>query len=224
MKKILLTMLAVAAMVALSRPVKADTIDDPLHGFCWNGTTCSDNGTNTPTTSNPPYFGFYISPGPQTGTYLIDILVPTSYGIQPSFSVSGDLSGTATLFSSTAWSSGDLADYLGLATTSPDNPIGAYLAGGSSYYVYQVNLGTATLQNSASGSPDLTIVGGVPVDTYIVGFLLTTNCGTSNDKCVATANSGAILETGQVPEPGSLMLFGTGLLGMAGFLRRKLMA
>ena len=25
-----------------------------------------------------------------------------------------------------------------------------------------------------------------------------------------------------VPEPGSLMLFGTGILGMAGFLRRKL--
>jgi hypothetical protein len=64
--------------------------------------------------------------------------------------VMGAASGTATLFSPTPWSSGQLDAYLGISA-SPANPIGAYGAGGSSYDVYQVNLGTETL--SGTGSP-----------------------------------------------------------------------
>jgi PEP-CTERM motif len=230
-----------ATMVMVLGVVSAlgDTLDDdPLHGFCWGGPACTDNGTNTPTSTNPPNFGFWISPGPQTGNYFIDILVPTSAGIQPGFSITGDLSGTASLFSTTPWSSGDLDTYLG-TSASPTNPIGAYAAGGTSFYVYQANLGNTTLGKDAATSPDLTIAGGIPLDSYIVGFLTVTTCTTDKktgkETCttndVATANSGALWETGHpptppttVPEPGSLMLFGTGLLSVAGYMRRKLLS
>ena len=44
---------------------------DPLHGYCSGAGQCIDNGTNTPTTHNPPTdFGFTISPGPNTGDLL----------------------------------------------------------------------------------------------------------------------------------------------------------
>src|SRR4051794_18622194 len=72
----LAAILGVAASTA-----RADIlIDDPLHGFC-NGTlpagSCVDNGTNTPL-GNSTQFGFTISPGPQTGTLFLDILVPNN--------------------------------------------------------------------------------------------------------------------------------------------------
>jgi hypothetical protein len=210
---------------------KADT----LHGFCWGGTpVCTDNGTNTPTSTNPPQFGFTASSGPSTGTFFVDFLIPDSNtglsGIA-NFTVNVTKGGpgnnltfsdTAALFSSTPWTSGQLDSYLGISA-SPTNPIGAYTipSGSTGFYVYQADLGINTLAGPSNPGIDtlLSLTSGLPQGTYIVGFL---DIDGSNS---ATANSGAILLTGTptpgVPEPGSLLLVCTGLLGAAAGVRYR---
>jgi hypothetical protein len=223
-----LSLLAAAAFAAISIPAVAKPVNPPTqHGFCSLGNTCTDNGTNTPTDVQPPVFGFSSSPGPATGTLWIDILVPNNVTLPASYLISGWASGTATLFSSTAWTSGFLDAYLGISA-SPANPIGAYLPstqgcgpdegcdpGATGYYVFQANLGTQTLPSN-SGANDsylMTLDQNLAAGGYIVAFLQ------QGDAYGATANSGAILETGGggVPEPATwaMMVLGFGAAGVA---------
>jgi hypothetical protein len=109
-----------------------------------------------------------------------------------------------------------LDSYLGISA-KPTNGIGAFLpstqaldSGATGFFVYQVDLGTTTLQGPSNPnvSPLETLAGLLPQASYIVGFF---NEGTAdNPKFQATANSGAIFETGSpgtgrsgspVPEP-----------------------
>ena len=223
MKRVTLAALLLLAGAAL--PAKADLLD-PLHGYCAGAGQCMDNGSNSPTTNNPPInFGFTVSPGPASGSqYLIEILTPDNVTAGPSFTLTGP-SGTATLFSATPFTSGSLDAYLGISA-SPNNPIGAFIipAGNTGFKVYQAMLGPITLQGPSNPnvSPLENITSGIlPQGSYIVAFL---NEGTaSSPDWVATANSGAIFETGtppKVPLPPAAWLFGTALVGL-GILGRR---
>ena len=236
-----------AAVTLCSGLARADLVDpsllqnDPLLGFCWGGATCIDNGSITPTTQDPPQFGFNIAPGTQTGDFSIDILIPTNVtGFDHStFSATikatnAGPSNTSTITQASTYkgvfSSGDLEDFLGYGTAnaSPANAIGGFEGTkanpkdptASAFYVYQVDLGTNQVNKDPGVGPLLAFTSGpLPTAATIVGFLgLTTMQNTSF--WVATAVSNQIYE---LPEPASLILFGSGLflLGAARWLLRS---
>src|SRR4051812_22469752 len=89
------TFAAVSTPALATKPVKVDP--PTLHGFCSLADPCSDNSVNTPTSVNPPGFGFAASPGSgATGTLWVDILVPDNVTLPASFTISGALLGVNT--------------------------------------------------------------------------------------------------------------------------------
>lgn len=210
---------------------------DELHGFCGTPTvtTCSDNGTITPTSTNPPSFGFW-STGSTMGNFELILMAPNNEVTAPSsysLSVNGtnvtNTPVTSSLFSTTAFTSGHLSDYLGL-NTHPKNPVGAFLPStqaaqgvttASGYYVYTFNFGAETGSPNKTGNPpEFSIASGsVPLGSVFLGFeysCISPTC-TSNsifdkhaDIFGYTPNSGAVLEDGMpktsVPEPASAAL------------------
>jgi len=215
------TSVVAAAGLLSSFPASAGA----LHAFCFSPTAmCTDNGTVTPTSASSPNFGFWVSSGPETGNFWVDILVPNNDTLPTSFSVTGGENGPASASEvGTGWTSGFLASYLGISA-KPKNPIAAWLSttqssdsGATGYYVFQANLGSNTLEGGAGSGPDLN-VGTLDAGSVVVGFF--GSC--TNSTCTATADSGALYETGtSVPEPGTFALFVAGLLGCALFIARR---
>lgn len=224
MKNVTKALLAVAALSASA------VYGDTLHGFCYSPTpACLDNNTNTPTSTDPPNFGFSGSGKSVTGDYLIDLLVPNNVlnANSLSFSVSGTEGATnlgpfpAALFSSTtAFTSGSLDTYLGI-NASPADGLSNFLtatqaldAGATGYFVYQADLGQQTLlkQSDELNGPLLTLNNSLPTGSFITAFV---NDGTPES---TNANSGAIFETGRpsaVPEPSYALFLSAGIVLIA---------
>src|SRR5215467_11529771 len=114
-----------AATLAAVVPARADIIDDPLHGQCngSGGGACMDNGTNTPL-GNSTSFSFSISPGPQTGDLVLEVLVPNNKTAPSPLQITETSPALVTLTATQhpgTWTSGNLDAFLGISA-SPNNP------------------------------------------------------------------------------------------------------
>lgn len=208
---------------------------DTLHGFCVApAPACTDNGTITPTSANPPTFGFNSS-GRTKGNFELLLLVPNNEDTSPA-SYSLNINGlnvtntpeSSTLFSSTAFTSGKLGTYLGLSYT-PDNPLSAFLpstqtldSGATGYFVYTFLFGAETGNpKDEATAPTFSIASGsVLLGSVFVGLELNSK-GTVFG---STPSSAAILETHApgpvVPEPATAGLLACGL-GAALWVRSR---
>jgi hypothetical protein len=233
MKRIFLT--ATALLLAMPfTPAKADAIGDPLHGWCV--TVCPDLGTNSPIPNLQTTFGFFSSPA-NTGDEILKLLVPNNDTLPTSIGVTGTSSGTATRVTgpggATFWTTGDLEAFLGIANSSPANPIGAYLPstqavdpGATGFAVYTFDAGNYSLPVPADNN-------GAPPDKFTVGFTAPVGSYALADlkladgSDVATANSGALFVTTDVPVPGPIAGAGIpgivlGCVGLVGLARRRI--
>jgi hypothetical protein len=221
------TSLAGAAALVCSFGASAQAI----HGFC---SDCVDNiigGSEVLSTgTNPPMnFGFWSGSG-LTGAYTIDILTPDNLAAAASYSIHDGASGTATLVSTTPWTSKFLDEYVGI-NGQPNNPLDAWLpatktldSGATGYWVFQADLGTHALGTAAGSAPLLNLGSSLPAGSLIVAFL-----DAGGNHLSGTANSSAIFEMGTssgggggtgVPEPGTAALLVTALLGFGMRWRR----
>jgi len=233
---------------------EAYDIDDPLHGYCGTSyatSPCVDNGVLTPFNPADIAGGFSFASDPKSLTgasWLIAILVPNTvvgYGSQ-TFTVNETAGSNNTAKSVTAvkvstnWTSGDLANYLGLTSSKPANPFNAFAqiadAGVTAFAVYVANLGSVTLYNQPNAiSPPqpLLTLSGSPISTglEITSFLTSTSvtCGATGcpggGKTIGTPPSSVLQAQGTttVPEPATAMMLALGI-GACVARRRKLAA
>lgn len=239
---------SVLAMITVALGGAPAAFGSTLHGCLVSTpsltTTCPDNGTLTPTGTTSPVFTFEDSgSGTQTGDLLIVALIPNNEDPGPisSFTLDSTVglsttAHTAGLFSSTAWTMGGLATFLGLSA-SPNNPIGAWLPcvqtatsgncgssggpftadpGATGFFVYVADLGSTTIGGTGgpTGQPVLAYTTRLPLDSLVLGFQ---NISGDWD---ATANSGA-LYANTVPEPNAIPLVTVGILAGAFFFARR---
>ncbi len=216
-----LTLCAVGCCLSLVFAVQTKAQLDPtnIHITCTGSTTCPSGSTTLVTSSANPTFN--LSSGPDgTGELILVALVPNTTA---PFTVNG---GSPTLLAN-SFSTGMIYGFLGVQNMSTANPDFNAFASASaqagvtatSFRVYTFDLG-AFVSNSTTTSVSIGGVG-VPTGTIFYAFLKSAQ-GTTLEAINGTPLSEALTVGGQpVPEPASILLFGSGLLVLGGAIRRR---
>ncbi len=249
LKLIMMIAVAVLLSLGLTLSTSAQTLDDcTLFGInctddptnmkitCTGGITCSDanvGGTQLQITSSGlPTFQVSntgttgLPAADPIGTAYVVVLVPNTAPMLTFTASAGSTTGigpTTTASWTTADSSGLLTRFAAIGITpnkTADPPIQPFLTAtqaldpaATGFTVYLFDIGSFTdgtvINVSFSG------IAGFPVGTIFWSFL--------TDSSGVAINSTPISQSLQVvPEPTTLLLFGSGLLGMGGMLRRRM--
>ncbi len=198
---------------------KAQTDPTNIHVTCTGTTVCSSGSTTLVTTAANPTFNL-SSPDKNggTGELILVALVPNTTA---TFTVNGS---SPTLAGTWSGTPSTLYGFLSVDSMMTANPnFSAYVSASgqagvtaANFRVYTFDLGAFT---SNVTTTSVTIGGpGVPIGTIFYAFLRSAQ-GTTLEAINGTPLSGALTTT--VPEPGSMLLFGSGLLVLGGAVRRR---
>ena len=212
--KLRIASLSLLALCLAVVPAVAQTVYDngPINGTTdgWtinSGFVVSDTFTTSGGTVNGLVFGAWAFPGDVLQTAEVTI-TSSEFG--------GTVFTDQVVSFTQSGCSGNQYGY-NVCTETGSFGTGVNLAGGS----YWLNLQNAVVntgdpiywdENSGPSSASENSVGTIPSEAFTVLG------GTGTTSTTTTTTS----TTGTVPEPSSIMLFGSGILGLAGVLRRKL--
>ena len=212
-KSLLLCFLALSLSLVFVGQARANP--DPLHIVCTSPTVCSSGSVSLlATTGGTVTFtlNYVNESGTSTpaGEAFVAVLVPNG---------PASISSTGTLVSTTTFTSNSLGTDLGINGTS-DYQFSTFASASAqagvtatSYTVYFFDVGAAP--GGVGAQTGTLTFDHLPVGTVIVGLIETS----SNTFAEQTPLSESVTVT---PEPGSMALFGSGLLLLGGVIRRRL--